>query len=231
MKRSNKLLLGGFFFGLLLITSIHFTLYAKYKAGNFTIYNAEEDVTPGSLQTFPNVLFLLVRNVPYASVKFGDVAQVEKGADDKLEVVQRGDTLLITGKPNANGALNDYDLEFNLPNNATISLTNSSIAFKPGRKVGDINSNIYLSRSDVVFSGGGSSFLFGQVRITASDSSAVLFKGNTRTKTLELQLNKSTFEYAEGDVGQLSITADSVSRISLQSKHLLKANFKIIPSQ
>ncbi|MES2881879.1 MAG: hypothetical protein V4676_07015 [Bacteroidota bacterium] len=230
MKKSNKLLLGGFLFGLLLITSIHITLYAKYKAGNFTINNAEDEKTPNSMQTFPNILFLMVRNVPYASVKFGDVAQVDKGEEDNLEFIQRGDTLLITGKPDANGAFSDNDVEFNLPNNATLSVTNSSISFRPGKKMAEINSVIHLQKAQAVFSGAKTPFLFGQFKITA-DSSAVLFHGSTQIKNLDVQLTKSAFEYAEGDFGQLFITADSVSRISLQSKHLVKANIKVIPSQ
>jgi hypothetical protein len=41
-----------------------------------------------------------------------------------------------------------------------------------------------------------------------------------------LQLSNSGIEAPEGDFGQLSIVTDSLSRISLQSKLLLKANIK-----
>ena len=39
MKKSNKLLWGGFLTVLLMIAGIHIALYAKYKNGNYTIYH------------------------------------------------------------------------------------------------------------------------------------------------------------------------------------------------
>ena len=36
MKRSNKILLGGFLTAVLLLTAVHIGLFAKYKNGAFT---------------------------------------------------------------------------------------------------------------------------------------------------------------------------------------------------
>ncbi|HEY0039644.1 MAG TPA: hypothetical protein VGB71_03225 [Flavisolibacter sp.] len=143
MKKSNKLLLAGFLIGLLFISAIHFTLYAKYKAGNYTAYNAEDDLTPQAMQSFPNILFVTVRNVPGATVKFSDVAQVEKIEDNGMQYVQKGDTLLITGSGRVNHDDFDQRVAFNLPYNVTVSVFNSSVSFEPGKNIAENNPVIY----------------------------------------------------------------------------------------
>jgi hypothetical protein len=231
MKKSNKLLLGGFLLGLLLITAIHVTLYAKYKAGDYTIYNAEDDLTPQSMQTFPNILFVSVRNVPDARVKFSDVAQVEKDTDEGIQYIRRGDTLLITRKDTTNKEGLSYPLSFSLPHNATLSVYNSSLSFISGKHSVDINPVIHLQKSQAFFSGSEGQLRFGHMKVTASDNSTIALQGNTQVANFEVQLSHSGIEYGDGDFGQLSITTDSLSRISLQSKHLLKAKINTITQE
>ncbi len=212
----------------MLITAIHVTLYAKYKAGNYTIYHAEDDLERQSMQTFPNILFMSVRNVPDATVKFSDEAGVETGEEAGIVYVRRGDTLLITGRDSANQRGTGYPVAFNLPYNAALSVFNSSLSFKRGKKMAESNPVIYLQKSNALFGGTENPLQFGFMKVVASDASAITFHGNTQISNLEVQLSASSLEYGEGDFGQLSIVTDSVSRISLQSKHLLKANIKTI---
>jgi hypothetical protein len=230
MKKSNILLLVGFLTIVVLISAIHITLYAKYKAGNYTIYNAEEDLTLGSMQTFPNIAFVSVRNVPSASVKYTDVAQVEKGAEEAIQYVRRGDTLVISSRDSANREHIGHQVLY-LPSTATLSIFNSSLFFAPGKKNAEINQVIHLKKSNVHFSGTENLFQLGHLKIVATDSSAASFQGNTQINQLEVQLSNSSIEYGNGDFDQLSIVTDSLSRISLQSKHLLKANIKTIAPQ
>jgi hypothetical protein len=227
MKKSNKLLLVGFLTGLLLITAIHVSLYAKYKAGNYTIYNAEEDLKRQSLHTFPNILFVSLRNVPEGTVRFGDVAKMEKG-DEDIVYVQKGDTLLISGTDSLGSRNIDYPVTFHLPYNATLSVVNSFLSFRGGKKMAESTPVIYLQKSQALFSGTETPLRFGHLKVVASDSSAVMFHGNTQVSNLEVQLSTSSIEYNGGDFGQLSITTDSASHISLQSKHLLKAAIKTL---
>ena len=230
MKKSNKLLLGGFLAGLLLITAIHVTLYAKYKAGNYTIYKAEDDLAAHPIQTFPNILFVSVRNVREATVKFSDVAGVVKDEAAGVVYVRKGDTLLITGMDSTNNNDFNYPVALHLPYNATVSVFNSFLSFKPGKKSAESNSTIYLQKSHALFSGIGNQLQLGHLKVVA-DSSTAKFVGNTQVSNLEVQLSASSIEYTDGDFGQLSIVTDSVSHISLQSKHLLKANIKTIATQ
>jgi hypothetical protein len=231
MKKSNKLLLGGFLALLLLISAIHVSLYAKYKAGNYTIYNAEEDLIPQAIESFPNVLLVSVRNVRGATVTFGDVAQMEKSDESDVHYVRKGDTLLIAGNDSTNQGGFRHAVSFKLPRNATLTAFNSSLSFKTDVKTGENNPVIYLQKSAAVFDGTNGSLRLGHVKVIASNGSTVAFKDNTQVNSLDVQLSGSSFEYDDGDFGQLSIVTDSLSRISLPSKHLLKANIKTIASQ
>ena len=230
MKKSNKLLLAGFLAVVVLITAIHVSLYAKYKNGNYTIFHAA-DLSPQSMEPFPNVLFISIRNVAGATVTFSDMAAVEKVAEGNIQYVRSGDTLLITGRAGVNTRDFDYPVEFHLPYNAKLSVHNSSLSFKQGKTTVESNPVIYLQNSQAIFSGAKSLLLLGHVKVVASDSSAALFYGNTQINNLEVQLSNSSFEHGEGNFGQLSIITDSLSRLSLQSKHLLKASIKTITPQ
>lgn len=206
---------------LLFITAIHITLYAKYKAGNYTIYNAEDDMSRSPMLTFPNILFVSVRNVPFAVAGFKDVAQVEREKRDDIQYVQKGDTLQITGMTNQEGFR--HPVVFHLPPNVTLSVFNSSLSFQSGKRTKQPNPIIYLDKSRAYFSGKDSPLRLDSLKITAANGSSASFQGNTQVNHLDLQLSNSGIEAPEGDFGQLSIVTDSLSRISLQSKLLLKA--------
>jgi hypothetical protein len=224
MKKSNKLLIGGFLTVLLFITAIHVSLYAKYKSGDYTIYNAEDDMSQLSMQQFPNILFVSVQNVPNAYVKFGAVAQMEKGAEDGLQYVRKGDTLQITGKETQQGFRSPASLY--LPHNVTLSAYNSSLFFEPGVPSVQNNPVMFLQKSSAIFPGERGPLQLGHLRIIASDNSLVLFHDNTRVDHLDIQLSNSALESNQGNFSQLSIVTDSLSRISLPAKQLLKATIK-----
>ena len=230
MKKSNKLLVGGFLAVILFITAIHISLYAKYKSGDYTVYHEADELASQSMQAFPNILFVSVRNVPGATVKFSDVAEVEKSEDDLIQYVQKGDTLLITGSKSAQQDLK-YPVAIQLPSKATVSVFHSSIVFEGSQKAVPNNPVIYLDKSRVLFSGEKSPLAIEQLKVVASDNSIVSFKGNTQVAQLEVQLLNSLIDCGEGNFNQLSIATDSLSRISLQSKHFLKANIKTITPQ
>jgi hypothetical protein len=222
MKKSNKLLLGGFLTLLLIFAAIHIALYAKYKGGDYTIYNAEDDLARLSMQQFPNILFVSVRNVPGATVKFSDVAQVEKSEEDDIQYTRKGDTLQITGSSDQQEF--SRPLTIFLPYNSTLSLQNSSLAFENGKKEAPNNPVIHLQKSEVFFPGEQNPLSLGHLRLFASDSSLVLFRGNTQVAHLDVRLSNSSIETTEGDFSKLTIVTDSLSRISLSAKQLLKAN-------
>jgi hypothetical protein len=224
MKKSNKLLLGGFLTVILLITGIHIALYAKYKNGNYTIYHPEDS----SLQSFPGVSFVTVRNVGGATVHFGDIAELQKVKGDVLQYVQKGDSLVITGRDGDYWTDGRPQVRITLPSNITLSVFNSFISFEKGKETSETNAVINLQNSHAIFLDPKNAIQLGHIKLAASDSSLAAFHGNTQVNQLEVQLTNSALEYNEGDAGQLSIVTDSISRISLQSKHLLKAKITTV---
>jgi len=209
---------------LLFITAIHLTLYAKYKANDFTLYNSADDQAAEALQSFPNILFVSVRNVPIATVQFGDVAKAEKEKKDDITYVRSGDTLQISGNTNQEGFQRPVTLY--VPANVTLSAFNSSLTFAPGNKTAQNNPSIYLQKSSAVFPGLKGAFQLGHLSIQAVDSSLVVFDENTQVNQLDLRLSNSSVQSIESRIGQLSIVTDSLSRISLPAHQLLKATIK-----
>jgi hypothetical protein len=98
MKKSNKLLLGGFLTVILFVTGIHIALYAKYKTGNYIIYHPKQKEADTLQQQFTNVSLVIIRNLPAATVRFGDRAEVLKEKEGTIRCEQKGDSLIITGK-------------------------------------------------------------------------------------------------------------------------------------
>lgn len=228
MKKSNKILLGGFLLLIALISAIHITLFAKYKSGDFTLYNSANDLLPQSMQLFPNVLFVEVRNVPEGAVRFSDAARVEEGEESGVKSVQKGDTLLIMGTDSTWQNGHRYRTLLEMPANANVSVFNSSLLFEDGAAAIEKNPVFRLQKSDVVFSGTRVPLRLGNLSITATDSSAVLFQGNTFVRNLDLQLTRSALEYGVGDFGKMTLATDSLSRVSLQTKHLQKTVIQTI---
>jgi hypothetical protein len=229
MKKSNKLLLGGFLTVLLMIAGIHIALFAKYKNGDYTIYHPSDKRADGRMQSFPNVSFVIFRNVGGASIQFGATAEVEKAKEDAVEFVQKGDSLVITGKNYFDDPDERRRINFTLPYNATLSVVNSFLYFEKGKKDGENNTVINLQQSHAVFVESAVPFLLGHIKVVASDNSIIAFQDNTQVNHLEVQLSNSALEFNKGNAGQLSIVTDSISRLSLQSKLLFKAKITTTP--
>jgi hypothetical protein len=223
MKKSNKLLLGGFLTVILMIAGIHIALFAKYKNGNYTIYHPEDKRASEKMQSFPGVSYVIIRNVGAATVQFGDRAEVEKVGEDVVKYVHNGDSLIIIGQFGLGYSDSRGLIDLTLPYDVTLSAVNSSLFFEKSNKDSENNPVIHLQKSRVIFRKSAAPFKLGHVKVTASDSSSASFQGNTQVNNLEVQLSNSTLDYNEGNEGQLSIVTDSVSRFSIQYKDLLKA--------
>lgn len=98
MKKSNKILLGGFLTVLLIVAGIHIALFAKYKNGNYIVIPRKVKEENERMQRFPNVSFVSIRNVHSAAVRFGDTATVEKDREGLIKTEQKGDSLIIIGQ-------------------------------------------------------------------------------------------------------------------------------------
>ncbi|MES2777879.1 MAG: hypothetical protein V4722_27110 [Bacteroidota bacterium] len=227
MKKSNKLLLAGFILGLLLLSAIHIALYAKYKNGNYTIYNPADHQETGSAESFPQVNFVSIRNIPGAFINFSNTAQVIKD-EAGIVYIRKGDNLLISAMDSVGRGGTDRP-RLTLPYNATVHLFNSSVSFQKGQSDTAGNPVVYLHNAQAIFSGANTPLRFGHIRIIASGNSGVTFDQNSYADHLELILSNSSFGDSGSEFGQISIVTDSLSHIALQSKHLIKAKINTIP--
>lgn len=228
MKKSNKLLVGGFLTLVLVIATMHIAIYAKYKNGNYTISD-REDRLADIMQTFPNVSNVTVRNVHGVIVRFSETAAVEKRKEGDIHYIQKGDSLIITGQDYGDQFDGRRVLNITIPVNGTLSAFHSLLYFEKGKQTLDSNSVIYLQQSHMLFLDRNNPLRFNHIKVIASDSSVAAFHGDIIVNDLNVHLSNSAIEYNAGDAGNLSILTDSVSRISLQSKLLLKAKITTSP--
>ena len=218
MKKSNKILLGGFLIAVLLLSALHISLWAKYKSGDYVAYQPEDELASMVMQSFPHVKFVSLRHVPNLNVRFSDSTQVEEGRGDELRYTQKGDTLVISAKDSLGQNQYSGELAMRLPRNASVHAFKSSVSFT-GAKGGQGGSPVlFLDQSSARFYGTTLEFL----SIHATNQSRVELAG-AQIASLQLQLQNSSLEDAEGNIGQLLINTDSLSRIALQAKHFSKA--------
>lgn len=127
MKKSNKLLLGGFLTVILIIAGVHIALYAKYKNGNYTIQERGAIVENDRMKRFPNVSHVIIRNIRGASIRFGETAAVDKDQEDLVRSEQKGDSLIITGHVLNNERPDGLSAIIILPYNVTIETDSVSL--------------------------------------------------------------------------------------------------------
>lgn len=221
MKKSNILLLSGFILSIIFISAINLSIYANYKRGNYTIFVDDATVRPDAMQSLPGIRVVSIRDLKNTDIEFADVMQVEKDT-----IAYRYTTLgdSITFSPgNSNRNERHRRNLIVVPYSAQLHLYNSTVAFTGSGVEWSKTSAITLHRSGAEFLGKPNSLNIDRLDIIGLDSSTVSIGKNTRVKQLQLQLETSTLNETGGMIDSLSIATDSLSKISLQTKHLLKA--------
>jgi hypothetical protein len=231
MKKSNKLILGGFLAGLLFIAGIHITLYAKYKKGDYTLVK-HDTFSNIEMKSFDGVTHVSIRYVQPAIVSFEEKAQVEVRQD--VNYLQQGNTLLIfADDTTANYQMErpDRSTKISVPYGASVDFFRTSGGFRQTDSSSPMSGIISLSHSFLQFSKEpGKIFQVGNLKINASDSSTIGFT-NTNVDSLSVQLTNSIFNFHAGTFRKLTILTDSISQISLPPKQLSKADIQLLPGQ
>lgn len=227
MKTSNKLLLAGFLMVVALISALHITLYAKYKAGNYSTYNPDEGLPANALKSFPNTRVVVLRNLRQANVQFSNNTQLERMEEGSFHIQQRGDTLFIAAKDSTKRDDIWRPADIRLPANVTVMAFNTTLRVESGRTAA--NPVFLLQKSAVDFFGPDNIPSFGEMKLVATENSAIYFRNKSMINRLDLQLSNSIISYDGGEIGQLSIQSDSLSHISFPSKQLLKATISPLP--
>jgi len=121
MKKSNKLLLGGFLFVVFMIVGIHIALYAKYKNGDYTLRQRANPFVDSTMQQFQGIRSVRIQNVFAVTIHFDSVAAIERVNEHIIKYEQKGDSLFITGHFVTNGQSdNRFPITVTLPYNAII---------------------------------------------------------------------------------------------------------------
>jgi len=218
MKKSNKLLLGGFLTLLLAIAAVQITLSARYKSGNYTLYTVDRDPAFEAIEGFSGARTIKVENISSASIAFSDVPLVSKQYKHLLELVRDGETLVIRGKYKFNWDDSSDQVILYLPANLSYTLKNSTIIFRSVKLSQITNVDVNLQNGNAIFSGTRVPMSLDNLKIVALQNSNASLIGNTTIKNMDVQLSNSSVSVNEATPGNISIITDSISRISLPYK-------------
>lgn len=226
MKKSNKLLFGAFIGGILFLSAIHISLFAKYRSGDHIPFTGEMESL--FMQSYPHVKFVSIRNVENIAIQFGDSLKTEKAEDKDLKFSQEGDTLHIQRADTASQDGYWEGLRIQLPYGMPVTAFNSQLYFSGKGSSDTAVFPLLLNKSRASFYGEHQAMQLGNVQLTAVNHSGAEFH-NSHINTLGVHLNNSSLEDIAGTIDSLAITTDIASRISLQTKHLLKAKINTTP--
>jgi hypothetical protein len=236
MKTSNKILLGAFLTAMLIIASIHITLYAKYKRGEYKI--AEDEMWLPNMLTYPlaDVKYVSLENLENINISQGDSTklQYEKADEDDdniLSVTKNHDTLFLKGQSVGKTEGRWYRrTNLTLAGLLPLRAINSRMYMHQPKNAGTpISFDILLDSSFLeVNRSQRDTIQFDAFNINAVKNSRVyLFKATT--KFLNLHLNNSSFEEDDFVTDSISVMTDSDSRLKMSAGNLVKA--KIVPNE
>ena len=234
MKTSNKILLGAFFTAMLIILSIHITLYAKYKKGEYKI--AEDEMWLPNMLTYPleDVKYVSLENLDNITITPGDSTklQYEKADEDDdniLSVTKNHDTLFLKGQSVGKTEGRWYRrTNLTLAGLLPLRAINSRMYVHQPKNTGTrISFDILLDSSFLeVNRGQRDTINFDTFKVSALKKSRIyLFKSNSTF--LNLQLNNSSFEEDDFFADSINVMATPESKLEMSAGNLVKA--KIVP--
>jgi hypothetical protein len=225
MKKSNKILLGGLLTFILILAAINVALYARYKSGQYVAFTDKEADEAATVNEFPNARQINIRHLRNVVIRVGDKLRVEQfGEDDgNIALSEKGGVVELASKDSSSiDRIFDYVIVY-VPNNSTIT------AHKAQMRVED-NKDQRISYLNFSTSGGVLSFQqqpnalpIDSLNVQAANKATVDLQ-SARINKLSVSLNTSELIDPNASINQFILNADSVSRVSLQSKHLLKIN-------
>ena len=228
MKTSNKILVGAFIVALLILISVHVTLYARYKKGEFTLVSNEWQLNLATL-SLDNVKYLSVDNIDNINVHLSDSSKLmydkpDEGDQNRLSFTKKNDTLFVTAKAN-NASIRWYRrADLYLSQNLSSKFINSEVHLS--KRKGRLNSQVLsldLDNSVLNINALGSEdAVFPALNISARNKSHIAFN-KAYLKNLSVSLKDSFLEEKELQADSITITTDPLSTIGLRARNLTKA--------
>lgn len=236
MKTSNKILLGAFLAVLIILLSVHISLYAKYKKGEFKI--AGDDMWPTNMITYSldDVKYVSVDNLEHLVIRQGDSSKLRydkpiEGDDNILSVTKKNDTLFLSGKSALNKKGRWYrPTSLSLAGLLPLKITNSKVHMgtelqKSGISPASIDMMLDNSFLEVNIRQK-NALRFGTIKINAVNKSRIYFY-NLTTNFLDVALSDSFLEETTVVADSIRLSTDAASKFELSGKNLVKA--KIVP--
>ena len=230
MKTSNKILIGSFLTALLILTSVHVALYAKYKKGDYTLMT-DDNLWPIDLSThlLKDVKYVSLNNIGNISIRTADTSKlmydtVEKGDEDGLTFTQKGDTLVVSGKSNSGG--NWYRrTELSLSEGMQVSMKQTGAHVRKSKLATPISISFSLDDSFIEFNEREEDAVsYGIVRINAINDSKIELR-KIKINQLQINLKGSSLEEKNLTADSVRISADNTSSVKLGGENLTKAKF------
>lgn len=227
MKKSNKILLGGFLTLVLVLVSVYMTLSARYKAGHYTSYNGNMDEEAIRTQEFANTRHIDVRYFKNVSVRVGDRMKVEQFGYDAEDIIltQKGGTVQLSLKDStSNDNMYGYMVVY-VPENSLVSAHKATLRIEgnQGKKINALH--IVANGSHVAFQQPKNMLQIDSLNVEATNNATIELQ-NAQIDKLAVQLNGSELHDQQAVINQLKLNADSVSRINLQAKHFINYTTK-----
>lgn len=223
MKKSNKVLLGGLLTIILILVAVHVALYARYKAGIYKPYNEEQTEEARNVKEFGNARQIDIRNLRNVVVRVGDRLRVEQfGEDaDNIMLMERGGAVQLSVKDSTNNQqVFNYVIVY-MPENSIVTSYNSYLRVEgvQGKIIKGLNFS--TSGGHLNFQQQKNMVQIDSLNIDATNN-ATIELDNARVDKLSVRLNGSELIDRQAVINRLNLNADSTSRISLQTKNLLK---------
>ena len=223
MKKSNKILLGGLLTIIFILVAIHIGLYAKYKSGDFVVYD-ETTMNPDLIvDNYTNINKVVVSNRANTIIKVGDNTRIEQyRKSDEVRISQNGNVLMISGRDTSDQAKNSgYSVIVYVKDGTQIEFLNARGTIRENKEKNFTALLVNSKDSYVEILGTSNSLRIDSLQLIASERSNI-YLGNLQLQKLNIQLNESILIEEASTINQIFLNTDDKSSIQFQSKNFLK---------
>jgi hypothetical protein len=236
MRTSNKILLTVFLAMIVALTTIHVTLFAKYKTGDFiTLKEAREEQF--DRHDLKKVNYIVASGLENFTIIPSDTLRLEIEKGHMVKFFITGDSLVIHGDSNTtapgekeNRIRSSQEVNLYLPSAEKITADFCDVELKAAKdsssaKMYDFDlvntSNFHISGNNY----NDSAYKYiNRLFIKASNSSVIEFTKYVSIAELKMVLNDSQFDDKDASINKLTMDADKSSTLTLKGDHLRKLN-------
>jgi hypothetical protein len=239
MKTSNKILLGTFLLVLVIITSIHVAIYAKYKSNDYITLQVlhEERYATYALHDIQSVYLAGLQSVTIIPADTAKL-EIEKEGFRELrhDIVNgvltiKGDSVSEHWSSSFDRVRNSRDVIIYLPRIPAIRATYCELNILGVNDTAKaLSFSLDLTGTTVHFTDRKESNTpaksnFDKLTVTGASHSSIEFSDHSFIKELNLSLDSSRFDDGGADCRAITIHADNESSVKMNGKNINKTKF------